>query len=306
MTMNDFDDAILPEGFDPNADNFDFGIEGGEQPAAPTTEPTPAEPATETTDSQQASVLDALLNPQPTTAETQTPEAQAQQGQPAPADAPAPQTIKIRFNHEDREIGLDEAAVLAQKGLNYDKLNQRVQEFEATHAKSDQLAKQLGYKSTDEMIAAAAENFRSRQVRELVDAGNTEAVAQFLVDQRMAKAQAEASALANAEAQPQQPAAEPGRPQISPEREAELKEFVTNYPGITKLPDEVIAANRKGVRLLVAYERYLNKAARDELAVLKQNQAAAAKAPVNGAIGKASAPDAGVDDPFLKGFESAY
>ena len=138
-----------------------------------------------------------------------------------------------------------------------------------------------------------------------MDAGNTEAMARFLVEQKMAKA---APSAPQEQPQAQGQPTPAGQPQssMSPEREAELREFVRAYPGVTKLPDEVIADNAKGVRLLVAYERYKNKAALNELAILKQNQAAAAKAPVSGVTGKAAPKDADPykNDPFMKGFDA--
>ena len=133
--------------------------------------------------------------------------------------------------------------------------------------------------------------------------GNTEAMARFLVDQQMKEASAESAP--NPEPTQEAPSTVPQRPPLSPERKAELDEFIRAYPGVTKLPDEVIVANRQGVRLLVAYERYINQSARKELAILKQNQASAAKAPVRGVEGKAASVSGGpIDDPFLKGFDS--
>jgi hypothetical protein len=92
---------------------------------------------------------------------------------------------------------------------------------------------------------------------------------------------------------------------MTPERKAELMEFVKAHPGVTELPEEVVRMNRNGVRLLVAYERFQNQAALKELAILKQNQAAAAKAPVSGVTGKPGVkPKQQEDDPFLRGFDS--
>lgn len=267
-------DVILPDGFDPEKGWIDDATP--EEPA-PTTEEAPAE-----TDESAEQPVEAA---EPTT----TPEPEVKQP-----------TVKVKFNHEERELSLDEAAILAQKGLNYDKVMERLNGFEATNAKSLKLAKNLGYESAEEMLSAAEQNYINRQVRELMDAGNTEAMARFLVEQKMAKEEQPAPA-------PQPQAPQPEAPRIPQERIAELKEFVDAYPGITKLPDEVIQANRNGVRLLVAYERYKNKAALDELAILKQNQAAAAKAPVSGTVGKTAPPAPDInDDPFMKGFNNSY
>ena len=288
MSNYSTDDMILPDGFDPNAENFTLSMLGADQPEeAPTTEPTPEEPAAPAEE------------PAPTTEPVAAEELEI--------PAPAPQTIKVKYNHEEREIGLDEAATLAQKGLNYDKLEERLKAFEATNAKSANLAKMLGYDSTDEMLEAAHQNAINRRIRDLEAEGNSPSMAKFLVEQEMAKA---AAAPAPQAPQPQEsPAPEkPSNPAIPPERKAELDRFVKLYPGVTKLPDEVVKANREGVDLSVAYERFLGKTAQNELKILKQNQAAAAKAPVSGVSGKAAvAPkDSLENDPFLKGFNSSY
>ena len=270
------DDIILPEGFDPEKGWVD---EAAPEESAPTTEPAPTE-------------TDVNAEPVEAPEPTITPEPEVKQP-----------TVKVKFNHEERELSLDEAAILAQKGLNYDKVMERLNSFEASNAKSAKLAKNLGYDSADEMLSAAEQNYINRQIRELMDAGNTEAMARFLVEQKMAKENAEAPS-APAPAPAQAPPAPSG---ISQDRMSELREFVTAYPGITKLPDEVIQANRNGTRLIVAYERYQNKAALEELAVLKQNQAAAAKAPVTGTVGKAAPAVSDIDDdPFMKGFNNSY
>lgn len=283
------DDMILPDGFDPNAENFTLDMLGADQPEeAPTTEQAPAEPAAPAEE------------PAPTTEPVA-----AEEGIELPA--PAPQTIKVKYNHEERELGLDEAATLAQKGLNYDKLEERLKAFEATNAKSANLAKMLGYDSTDEMLEAAHQNAIKRRIKALEAEGNSPSMAKFLVEQEMAKA---AAASAPQAPQPQEsPApAQPSGPTIPPERKAELDRFVKLYPGVTKLPDEVVKANREGVDLSVAYERFLGKTAQNELKILKQNQAAAAKAPVSGVSGKAAVAqkDSLENDPFLKGFNSSY
>ena len=278
----DPNEAILPDDFDPNATEYD--ITGGE--------PTPD--SFFTTDGSGES--DAF-------AEAATPENAEPTTVPDAQPYATPQTIKVRFNHEDRELSYDEAAMYAQKGMNYDKLEERVKGYETLYGKMGRLAKDLEYDTPEEMIDAAANNFKERKVRKLMEDGNTEAMARFLVDQQMKEASAESSPKPVPAQEAPSPA--PSRPTLSPERKAELDEFIRAYPGVTKLPDEVLLANSQGVRLLVAYERYINQSARKELAILKQNQASAAKAPVRGVEGRAAQP-AGTppEDPFMKGFNS--
>ena len=40
--------------------------------------------------------------------------------------------IKVKFNHEEKEIPLSEAQTLIQKGMNYDKVNERLQKITET------------------------------------------------------------------------------------------------------------------------------------------------------------------------------
>ena len=286
------DDVILPDGFDAAAFDAAESIDEAMKAVAeaPTTEPAPA--------------VDGTASEPTAIGEGTTTEATT------PTEAPAfGQTIKVKFNHEERELGLDEAAVYAQKGMNYDKLEARVKEFESSRAKTDRLAKNLGYENADEMIAAAEQNFINRQIRELVEEGNTESMARFLVEQRMAKAAEAEAARTPAPAGTPNPQAAPDAG-LSEARKAELQEFVSAYPGITNLPDEVIKDNRNGVRLKTAYENYQLRQKYEEqqkqLNILKQNQAAAARAPVTGVVGKAAPKTEEPEDFFLKGFNSDY
>lgn len=279
------DNAILPDDFDPEAEEY-----------VPSEEPTAEDPTTG---------QDAVETETPQSAEEQatTPEPQATAPEPQ-AIPQEPQRIKVRFNHEEREMSYDEAVPYIQKGMNYDKMEQRVKELETVSSRSKRLAESLGYDSPEEMFTAAEENYVNKQVQELMDQGNTEAMARFLVEQRMAKA---AGAAPQEEPAQEKPTSEekPMFAGLTPERKAELDEFVRAYPGVTQLPDEVIRANQNGTRLIVAYERHKNQAALNELAILKQNQAAAAKAPVSGVNGKAAPPGKSEDDdPFLQGFNS--
>lgn len=296
------DDVILPDGFDAEAFDAAEGVDAAMETLGTEPAPTNEQPAEDSSSSDEQ--VESTEASTPETDPVAEPEQTITQEIPA-----APQTIKIKFNHEERELGLDEAAVWAQKGMNYDKLEERLKAFEANNAKSNRLAKQLGYENAEEMIAKAEENFINRKVRELVEAGNTEAMAKFLVEQEMAKA---AASVPDPEPVPQEtPTPEqPSKPIISPERKAELDEFVRAYPGITNLPDEVLTANRNGVRLKTAYENYQLKQKYDEqqkqLSILKQNQAAAEKAPVTGTVGRAAPKKDEPEDPFLKGFDSEY
>lgn len=298
------EDVILPEGFNPDDPNYTLD---GESNNAGTEEPTTdPQPESNATDTQPAEEGEPTSEPEPAAEEGE------EEGATIPELQPQPVTVKVRYNHEDYELSQDEAALYAQKGMNYDKLQQRATELEATNAKSEALARRLGYANAAEMLEQAEKNYVSRRVNELVEEGNSPSMAKFLVDQEMAKAAASAPAVTQPpEEQPTQP--QQTQSSMTPERRAELEEFIKAYPDVHKLPQEVVADVAKNhTRLLVAYERYQNKAAQSALkdtqkenAILKQNQEAASKAPVTGVSGKAGVePKSLDDDPFMKGFDS--
>lgn len=292
--MFDQNDMILPEGFNPELGDQNFDEEGNLVEVPAQAEPTTATPEAEIEPSVEAQ------------GEVQTTDSTISQETPA-AEEPVQPKVKVKFNHEERELSLDEAAVYAQKGMNFDKVSQRAREQEEKLSRYESMAKMFGYDNAEAMMTQAEKNFVEVKVKDLMDQGNSEAISRFLVNQELANRRPTVS----------QPAQSEKAPGIPPERKAELDEFVAAYPGITKLPDEVIELNRGGVRLKTAYEFYqkqqelnrameASKAAQNELAILKQNQAAAVKAPVTGTTGKAAPKVDEPDDPFLLGFNKDY
>lgn len=193
--------------------------------------------------------------------------------------------IKVKFNHEERELDEDEAVPLIQKGLNYDKIATRTKDLEGKLDQTEKLAKMMGYGNASELITAAEQNFIEQKVLSLVDDGVHEALARDLVYRELERTQA-----------PQQ------QPEPT-ERDKDLDEFVRLNPGVTKLPEEVLESVKAGVPLTVAYERFKNKQTQDELKILKQNQSAAAKAPV-GAATKHGSTKQKAKDAFEMGFDS--
>ncbi|KIL35863.1 hypothetical protein SD71_10750 [Cohnella kolymensis] len=75
-----------------------------------------------------------------------------------------PQKLKIKYNHEEKEISLEEATTLAQKGLNYDKGIERVRQEAAQQARDAWIAEQ-GYAWNGKPITTEAEYNRQRLKR---------------------------------------------------------------------------------------------------------------------------------------------
>ena len=141
-----------------------------------------------------------------------------------------------------------------------------------------------------------------------LEAGMTEGVARLV-----AKEAAGGEYSLNDEAEPKQAdqSAEPEKTHI-PVRDfaAEVKQLKALFPKVEEIPDEVLnVAATKDISVVTAYLAYREnesaKAAeslKKENAILKQNAASAAKAPVKGVTGGGASADK--VDYFMKGFES--
>lgn len=111
---------------------------------------------------QPGAAADGAQGEQPGAEGTPQPDAGAAQTEPAGQSTPAGQNttsgqsekIKIKFNHEERELTFAEAAELAQKGLLADKLREKTERYE-------QLARRAGFESVAAMEAAIEEQERT-------------------------------------------------------------------------------------------------------------------------------------------------
>lgn len=231
--------------------------------------------------------------------EAQEPEAET------PEDAPHRLRFKARVDREDMDVDIGEDEVpalyqLAKAGERWkaknDTMRQQVEHYE-------QMAKGMGYATVDEMIQKTAEGYKATKVQELMEQGTPQTIAEDYVDRMM---QREAAKAPNPE--PEEPTPESHERNI----QAEAQELIVARPDLKtrQLPMEVVEAWRNGDNLLNAYNRYEarqkeaeNQKLKKENNILKQNAAAAAKAPVKGVTGGAPT-DTEPEDPFLKGFDS--
>ena len=291
----DTEDTILPEGWDGESDIFaDIEEEDLENPTTDEEEKPEeeSEEKQETEDNTQAE----------NTAEigVEGGDRDSQEAKPQEQEKP---TIRVKFNHEEKDISYDEAVPYIQKGMNFDRL-------ESTFNEGTKLAKELGYQSMSEMIQAAKENYINGKVQELVDEGVHEDVARMTVEHKMqtslhqaelAEAQAEAQAQQErmqAEAQAQQNAQEARMQELK----TQVEQFKAVYPNVTQLPPEVADATINGTPLIVAYARYEAKQAQKELQTYKQQQETAKRAPVKGATKHGDSGEQ-AEDLYLAGFD---
>lgn len=267
MSYDNDNDPILPEGFEEGEDIFGSAPDSD---AEPTTEQLETEIESDT-------AIEEENTEDPAAPTTETAE---------PPVVPTKAKVKVKFNHEERELDEDEAVPYIQKGMNYDKKAQEAEAFKQQLDKAEQLALRMGYKTSEEMLEAAEKNMFEQKVADLVNDGVHEAIARDLVQRDWERSVPKRE-----------------EPKSDPVMQ-EIDEFVRTNPGVDKLPEEVIeAVVKQGVPLQVAYERYKNKQSQDELKILKQNQAAAAKAPVAPAT-KHGSTGAKAQDAFEAGFDS--
>ena len=285
------EDVMMPDGYGTGDDFFAdewTGQDADAQPE-PEQEAEPEEPKE-----------DAPTTEQPEEDhEAQEPEAET------PEDAPRRLRFKARVDREDMDVDIGEDEVpalyqLAKAGERWkaknDTMRQQVEHYE-------QIAKGMGYATVDEMIQKTAEGYKAAKVQELMEQGTPQTIAEDYVD-RMMQREAEKAP----DPEPEEPTLEAHERNI----QAEAQELIVARPDLKtrQLPMEVVEAWRNGENLLNAYNRYEarqkeaeNQKLKKENNILKQNAAAAAKAPVKGVTGGAPT-DTEPEDPFLKGFDS--
>lgn len=285
------EDVMMPDGYG-TGDNF-FADEWTGQDAD-------AQPEPEQESEPEKPKEDAPTTEQPEEDhEVQEPEAET------PEDAPRRLRFKARVDREDMDVDIGEDEVpalyqLAKAGERWkaknDTMRQQVEHYE-------QMAKGMGYATVDEMIQKTAEGYKAAKVQELMEQGTPQTIAEDYVDRMMQREAAKAP-----DPEPEEPTPEAHERNI----QAEAQELIVARPDLKtrQLPMEVVEAWRNGENLLNAYNRYEarqkeaeNQKLKKENNILKQNAAAAAKAPVKGVTGGAPT-DTEPEDPFLKGFDS--
>jgi hypothetical protein len=225
-----------------------------------------------------------------------------------PADEPTepqepttqPQKVKIKFNHEEREIDLEEAAQLAQKGLNYEKAVERARQEAAQQAK-DSLIAEMGYTWNGKPIQTESEYKQALAEQKLIeqykDRDLPPEVIQELLESRRDREERQ-------------------REKAAKEEESKIQttwnEFFAYFEEVNErafdpkkdsLPAEVEEAIGKGQSPLSAYMKHHSKELRNQLKIAKQNQANLKKAPV-GSVTAGGGIKTEAEDEFLVGFNS--
>jgi hypothetical protein len=208
--------------------------------------------------------------------------------------------LKVKYNKE--EVALDEARAreLAQKGLNYDKLQERYQALETDPRLTfvQQLAQEQGMEVNEylEAVRAAKEQ---QALDQLLQDNIPQELAQEILESRREREERKREVETR---------------QAEEAQRAEAMDFFEYFRETTgrdykagskeDLPDEVISIQEEqGIPLKFAYMQYHSKQLQKQIQVLKQNETNAKRAPIGGLSTHGSTEVASEDD-FMRGFNS--
>lgn len=228
-------------------------------------------------------------------------DAQQAAAQP-PADAP--KTWTLRHLDEVRQVGEDEMLILAQKGMDYDRIRAKYDESKPAMELIGRLAKQAG--------VSISEYLSMSRVREKQSSGMNEAEARRAVELEDREAAVSAREAEEAQRQKAAEQASQSRTDAEARRQADIAEFQRAFPDAAKepksIPPQVWADVRSGMSLVSAYSRYAVSQARAAQQEAEQKAAAAAQNRKNEARSAGSMQSAGDTgrgkDPFMDGFDS--
>lgn len=202
---------------------------------------------------------------------------------------PEPYKLRVKYNHDEMELGENEAIPLIQKGMNYEKAVERAAQ-EAEQRAVDKFVASQGYEWNGKPITTQAEYQQALYEQDLISKGADPAEVAQLVnehpDVRRAREIAEQKAREEQETN-------------------EYREFVAEYPQVKPedIPAEVFQYQVETGKTLVDAMRWNeNRLLKEQIKTLTQNLENSKKAPIGSitALG-----NEGTEyDPFLEGFNS--
>ncbi|RFU70334.1 hypothetical protein D0469_06965 [Peribacillus saganii] len=230
-----------------------------------------------------------------TTEDEVTPEVEQNTEQPIDQQ---PQTIKVKFNHEELDLSLDEAIQYAQMGMNYPKLQERLQALESDPSRSfvEEMAAEQGME-VNEFLEAVKEAREQQKLDELIQQNIPEEYAKEMLEARKDRESRQKAEQEKAEQE---------------KMDAEFNDFFQHFkqandrdynPDKDQIPQEVWEAHASGVPLGFAYLQYHNNQLKNQLKVLKQNESNTKRAPI-GSVTEYGSTEVASEDDFLKGFNS--
>ena len=239
---------------------------------------------------------DVVFDLEPETSETVEPEAteeapvEAEDTKPAEAEATeTPAYMKLKYNHEERDYTEEEIKTLSQKGLNYEKVFEKLQAAEADprlaqHSKFKAIADSYGMSEDDYITALQEQYFDSAAEKQ----GLTPA---------QVKRDYELSTREKAQTQREQANT------AQQQSDRMYNNFNANFPDVKpeSIKPDTWARVESGMDLSQSYGMQQNQELMAEMKVLKQNAENSKRAPVGGVTGHGS--DTAKADKMFEGFD---
>jgi hypothetical protein len=212
------------------------------------------------------------------------------------------QLLKLKYNGEEKEIPLSEATILAQKGMNYDKVQTQLQELQNDPGRLflQDLAKENGFDNINDFINDFKAMQEQARIDELVQQNIPEQYAKKMIEMEKFQQQFEQEK------------------QQKEQEQKEIQEFVGLNevfrefndrdfdPNTDKIPDEVFTTAREnGVPLKFAYESFMAKQLKQQQQIYKQNEQNLKRTVTGGTTQHGSTNSQSVDD-FEDGFDSYF
>lgn len=216
-----------------------------------------------------------------------------------PADEATAPTVAVRYNHEDRELSMEEARNYAQMGLRYESMTPMLDKLRM-------MAAGRGQSLAEFVDAWSAADQRATLEQYMQKTGGDRETAEKL----MRMEQAERRAACEERDRQDQKADEDARTAVTSRLASEFVELQGEFPEITTIegvPDAVIRdATKNGRHLLDAYLRYQ----RAESKKIERNTAATAQAAGASVGSQTDAPPSGDKDSateaMLRGVHSVF
>lgn len=191
------------------------------------------------------------INAQPQAQEAA--QAESAEVKETPSDAEV-KTIKVKYNHEEMELPIDEAVKHIQKGMNYDKVFDQLEQLKGDKALKflDAQAQKLG-KTREQLVDLWDAELRQREVEQYAEEnGYSPEVAKKLLEaEQIKQREVEKERIANEKAIQEAEKTERNKKQLA--------DFVEKNPSVKveELPKEVLDDwLEQGIPLLKAYKAY--------------------------------------------------
>lgn len=229
------------------------------------------------------------------TIEPTEPTEEGTEGESTPAEPTEP-FLKIKYNKEEVPLTQEEVIALSQKGMNYDKLQERYNQAinNPNLMYLNELANKNGME-VDELVGYWRKQEEEAALNELIQNNIPEEMAQEILENRKFRQQMEQERKAK---------------EIEASREQDWKrqqdEFMEIYPDVNPkdIPQDVWDMWRNGTELKFAYMQHQNQELIKENAILKQNDKNSKASPIKIGVTANGSNDVEKEDAFLIGFNS--